>query len=82
MGLAAVQCRTRACVTGREIIQHDDVAANFLIAEGDFGGDGRFDQIHAGVDVRDQGHEIGNDRAMEVVSILREGRGSTACRVA
>ena len=56
---------------GCELIRHDDIAADFLMAEGLRSGDGRFDQIHAGGNVRDQGHEIGNDGAMGVVLMLR-----------
>ena len=52
MGFAAVQCRARPHITGRDVIQDDDVGANFLIAEGGFPSDGRVDQW----ETYDQGH--------------------------
>lgn len=58
IGFAFVQRRAHAQVTGRDVIQNDDVGANFLTAEGRFPGDGRFDQLHADLDALDQGHEV------------------------
>src|SRR5260370_26817015 len=78
MGFAGFQCRTRPRVTRRHVIQDEDIGAGFPIAEGNIVGDGLLDPLHAGLDVRDQRHEIGNDRVMEV---LIASRGSAACCV-
>jgi hypothetical protein len=76
---AAVQCRIRPHIPRCDVVQDDDVAGEFLIAEGSFPGDGRFDHFHAGLDALDQGHEIGSNHAIPVVAIMGWSGGSAAC---
>ena len=44
-GLAGVQGGVRLHIAGRDIVQHDDIVAGFLIAERQFPGDGRFEHF-------------------------------------
>src|ERR1035437_10514515 len=67
-------------VARRDVVQYDNVAGNFLIAERRFAGDGRFDQPHAGLDVLDQGREVRYDRAIAVISTVGLDRSAaTGC---
>jgi hypothetical protein len=76
---AAVQCRIRPHIPRRDVVQDDDVAGEFLIAEGTFPGDGCLDRFHARLDALDQGHEIGSNHAIPVVAIVGWSGGSAAC---
>ena len=48
-------------VARRDVVEHHDVGGNLLIAKRRFARDGRFDQVNAGLDMREQGYEIRND---------------------
>src|SRR5712664_392265 len=65
-------------VTRRDVIEHDNVVGSSGITESRFHRDGRFDQLHAGPDVLDQGYEFRNDRTISVVSIVGSGRNAAA----
>ena len=79
---AGAQWRICLHVARRDVVQYDNVAGNFLIAERRFAGDGRFDQPHAGPDVLDQGREVRYDRAIAVIPDVDLGRSSATCCMA
>jgi hypothetical protein len=56
--VAGIERGIRLDVARRDVVQHHDVSGNLLIAELRFPRDDRFDQVNAGLDLRNQGCEI------------------------
>ena len=77
--VAGPQSRARLGVAGCDVIQHDDVGGSLLIAGRGFPGDRLFDQLQARLNMRDQGTEIRDDRAVSIILILGWDRDAVAC---
>ena len=66
-------------ITGRNIVQHDDIGGAFLAAERGFRNHGLLDQPQARLDMLDQADEIRYDRSIAVILTVGSECDAVTC---
>ena len=77
-GVASSERRACFQIAGRDIVQHDDVCGEFQNGGGGLTGDGRFDHRQARLDMLDQGRDISDDRAIDIIPVIGRRRYGAA----